>query len=378
MKLKQVVKPILTIIIKVFGLLPLKKNKILFSAFSARSYSDNPKYIAEELLKEGVNVDCVFVLDHDLTGTVPSGIRIVKYNTLKYLYELATSKFWVDNTRKQDFIVKRKDQIYIQTWHGALPFKKIEKDISVLLTDKYIRTAKNDSEMINYLLTNSKFGEKILRQSFWYDGQILITGSPRLDVLFKDNLELKKTIQTKVHLDPKIKYALYAPTFRDNGKTDVYNIDFRRVTNVLSSKFGGDWKVIMKLHPNIREDDVIADKNVVNASMYPDIMDLFFVSEILITDYSSTMFDFSLTQKPVFLYTPDSEEYLNMRSSYFDLNHLPFSIGKDLKELENNILNFNSSTYVDNLQKFFKDLRLVEDGKASERVAKLIIDNIDD
>lgn len=372
MNLKQLVKPVLTVIIRLFGLLPLKKNKILFSAFSARSFSDNPKYIAEEVLSEDINADCVFVLDHYPTEKLPSGIRVVKYNTLQYLYELATSKVWVDNTRKQDFVVKRDEQIYIQTWHGALPFKKIEKDTASLLTDKYIKTAKNDSSMINYLLTSSRFGKEIFEQSFWYSGTILITGSPRLDILFKDNQNLKKKIQDRMNLSKEFKYVLYAPTFRDNKKNDIRDINFNEIIRSLSYRFGGKWKIILRLHPNVRDESVPTGKNIINASMYPDIMDLFLISEVLITDYSSTMFDFSLTGKPTFLYVPDATEYLSTRSSYFELKDLPFSVNKNMEDLNKSISEFNSYGYSADVKLFFKNLNLLEDGQASKRVTRLI------
>lgn len=376
MKLKQLIKPCLTFIIKFCWLFPIKKNKILFSAFSARSFSDNPKYIALELLKKSKDIDCVFILEDSPEEKLPSGIRMVKYNTLKYLYEIATSKVWVDNTRKQDFVRKRKGQIYIQTWHGALPFKKIEKDIVKILTPKYIKTAKNDSSMIDYLLTDSDFGKSIIEQSFWYNGKILITGSPRLDVLFKNNIELKELIQKKMNLDHNVKYLLYAPTFRDNGKTDVYNIDFDRIIRNLSLRFGGQWQVILRLHPNIRDKNISKNLHVIDASMYPDIMDLFSISDILITDYSSTMFDFSLTGKPVFLYVPDLNEYLGMRNSYFELKDLPFSKSTNEDLLEKSILKFDHNRYAGKVSNFFKRINLLEDGHASERVADLILKKI--
>lgn len=376
MKLKQLVKPCLTLIIKFCWLFPIKKNKVLFSAFSARSFSDNPKYIALELLKKSKDIDCVFILENSPEEKLPNGIRMVKYNTLKYLYEIATSKVWIDNTRKQDFVRKRKGQTYIQTWHGALPFKKIEKDIVKILTPKYIKTAKNDSNMIDYLLTDSDFGKSIIEQSFWYAGKILITGSPRLDVLFKNNIELKELIQKKVNLNQNVKYVLYAPTFRDDGKTDVYNIDFDRIIKNLSLRFGGQWRVILRLHPNIRDKSISKNPHVIDASMYPDIMDLFLVSDILITDYSSTMFDFCLTGKPVFLYVPDLNEYLRMRSSYFELKDLPFSKSTNEDLLEKSVLKFNHNRYASKVSCFFKRINLLEDGHASERVADLILKEI--
>jgi len=372
--LKQCVKPFLTMIIKFFWLFPIKKNKVLFSAFSARVYGDNPKYIAEKLLEVTTSVECVFVLRQlpKESLIIPSEIKIVKYNTFRYLFELATAKVWVDNTRKQDFVVKRRGQIYIQTWHGALPLKKIERDIESHLNKRYVRAAKRDSKMMNYLLTSSQYGKELFRNCFWYDGLIKVTGSPRLDKLIGNKNGLCKSTMDELGLRPDINYVLYAPTFRDNGDTDVYNLDFDKIVAFLSKKFKGTWKVILKLHPNIRDEHINGGSNVINASLYPDIVDLFSVSKVLITDYSSSMFDFALTKKPVFLLTFDLNSFLKVRKLYFNIRDLPFPVSMNMKEFQDNIISFNNKDYESELGVFFNKLNILEDGEASERIVSII------
>lgn len=376
MKVKQMVKPFLTLILKMLRVIPIKKNKIVFSSFSARSYSDNPKYVAEELLRKNVNIKIIFILRSPKGIAVPKGVIKVKYNTLRYLYELATAKVWVDNTRKQNFIIKRNRQIYIQTWHGALPFKKIEKDTEKSLDRTYIETAKNDSAMIDYMLTDSQFGKRICENSFWYKGKVVVTGSPRLDRLINKDDKLKENAISKLCLDRNIKYALYAPTFRDNGRTDVYNLDFDKINKVFSEKFGGKWKTIVKLHPNVSDSSRVEGSGSVDASNYDDVIELYAVSRILITDYSSTMFEFALTNKPVFLYTPDVNEYLALRSSYFNIYKLPFSTSKTQSDLVENIRKYSSDDYLKSKSNFFENLHLLEDGKASKRVVEMIQKNM--
>lgn len=371
MSLKQRVKPILTLLIKLFGLMPIKNNKVLLSAFSARVYGDNPKYVAQKLIADCKNVDCVFVLRNPNTQ-LPEGIRTVKYNSLRYLYELATAKIWVDNTRKQDFVVKRPNQIYIQTWHGSIPFKKVERDVTKNLNPTYIKTAKNDSRMMDYLLVNSEWGVEVYRKAFWYSGEILVTGSPRMDDLLNDSTHLEKIAQKKLKIGSGVKYILYAPTFRDNGNTQVYNIDFDKIVTTFQHKFGGSWKLIVKLHPNIRNINIPFDSEIINAVQYPDIMELFALSSALITDYSSAMFDFSLLRKPVFLYVPDIVEYSQLRQTYLSIDELPYMHALSLDELLINIDNFNQSIYEDGVNHFFNKLNVLEDGQASKRVVALI------
>lgn len=371
MSLKQRVKPILTLIIKLFGLMPIKNNKVLFSAFSARVYGDNPKYVAQQLLADCSDVDCVFVLrDPDIV--LPEGLRSVKYNSLRYLYELATAKIWVDNTRKQDFIVKRPNQIYIQTWHGSIPYKKVERDVIKSLNPTYIETAKNDSRMMDYLLVDSKWGAEVYRKAFWYSGEILVTGSPRMDGLLNDSARLATIAQKKLGIDSSVKYILYAPTFRDNGNTEVYNIDYNKIVTAFQHKFGGNWRIIVKLHPNVRNSNIQIDSKIINASQYPDIMELFALSSALITDYSSTMFDFSLLRKPVFLYVPDIAEYSQLRPTYLSIDEVPYTHAVSLDELLINIDKFDQHVYEDDVNHFFNELNVLEDGQASKRVVSII------
>ncbi|WP_170177335.1 CDP-glycerol glycerophosphotransferase family protein [Lactiplantibacillus modestisalitolerans] len=372
MKIKQKIKPILTLIMKLFGLFPIKNNKVVFSSFSAGSFSDNPKYIAEELLKENLAVDCVVVLRNTKRIHLPDGIRYVKYNTLRYLFELSTARVWVDNTRKQDFIVKRKGQYYIQTWHGAIPFKGIEHDIAESLSTKYINIAKHDSQLIDCVLTNSDLGKEIIKKSFWYDGPVIKTGSPRLDKLISKDSLFHDEAKQKLNLKTNVKYLLYAPTFRDSGDISVYNINFSSIINSLERRFGGDWNVIVKLHPNIKDEHIKISKNVINATQFPDIIELFSVADVLITDYSSSMFEFALTKKPVLLYMPDIDDYLKYRSTYFEIEELPFKVANNLHELSSNIIGFNTEQYHTELDKFYKKLHLLEDGNASQRVVDII------
>lgn len=373
MRVKNIFKPFLSVSMVLLRIFPIKENKIVFSSFSARSYSDNPKYIAEEIIRRSSKYDCVAVL-RNAFDIVPDGIRTVRYNSLKYLYEMATAKIWVDNTRKQPYILKRKQQIYIQTWHGCPWFKRIEKDAEEVLDREYIETAKNDSRNIDYLLTNSTWGEEHFRDCFWYNGKILKYGSPRLYLLFNHSQNDIERIRNQLKLKEEYQYLLYAPTFRKNGDLSAYNIDYNRLIESLKKRFGGNWGIIFRLHPNIREERIHVTGNVeiIDASLYADINEIYVVSDFLVTDYSSTIFDFTFAKKRALIYANDFTEYRKDRSTMMDIRELPFSFAENNDELEDNILNFDDSVYQQKLDKFHKELDLVEDGKAGERVFNLI------
>lgn len=372
MFIKDIAKPLITLAMYCFRIFPIKNNKIIFSEYSARKYGDNPKYIAEEIIKEGLPFDCVFVLNDPDHVDVMDGIRKVKYNSIPFLYELTTAKFWVDNTRKQPQIVKRKGQYYIQTWHGGIALKRIEKDAADSLDDKYIRTAKNDSKNIDLLIASSDWGEKMMRRAFWYDGNILKAASARLDPLFDSRPDYIDSIRNSLGIPAKKRIILYAPTFRASQRDDVYDIDFKGLFVTLENKFGGEWLLLAKLHPNISTEAFAENENVVDLTKYQDITKLYLISDILITDYSSTMFDFSLQKKPVFLFAMDIEEYTKDRNFYFDIRKLPFALAENNVELQDNVARFSEKAYLSELQSFHDEIGLVEDGTGAKAVCDII------
>lgn len=369
---KNIAKKMTSLLMHSFRIIPIKKNKIVFSEYSARKYGDNPKYIAEEMVKEGLNFDCVFVLKDPKNTKVSDGIRKVKYNSIRYLYELSTAKFWVDNTRKQSFITKRPEQFYIQTWHGGVALKRIEKDVEASLDKEYVNTAIKDSKNINLLIASSDWGEKMMRRAFWYDGEIIKASSARLDPLFKKDKEKEDAIKKSLNIPLDKKILLYAPTFRKTNDREVYNIDFEALRRELNNKFNNEWVIVTKLHPNISNEAFKKDINIIDLTKYQDITDLYLVSDILITDYSSTMFDFSLQEKPVFLFCTDINEYVNDRNFYFDINNLPYSLATNNKELINNIKNYSETKYKKQLKEFKQNIGLIENGTGAKTICNII------
>lgn len=361
-----------------FWLFPIKKNKIVVCNYYGKGYGDNAKYIINELIKEKIDdVDIVWLLKKILINEAnfPKGIRVVSYGSIKALYELATAKIWIDNSRKVFYPPKRKKQYYIQTWHSPIRLKTIEKDAEESLPNTYIRMAKKDSKNYDLMISGCDFSWNIYRNSFWYSGKILKCGTPRCDIFFQDNPFIKEKVYKYFNLNPNDKLIVFAPTFRNKELIDPYILEFNDIIEAFGKKFGGNWKLLLRLHPNVSHlsSQINFNNKIINATNYDDMQELLYVADALITDYSSCMFDMAIANKICFLHVQDLDDYLsNERKLYFDFNELPFYISKTNEQLINNILNFDTNYYRDNLKIFFESIKLYEKGTASKEIVQVI------
>ena len=366
----------ITALFGLFRLLPIQRNKVVIC--NVWGFGDNAKYVTEELAaRHRKELDLIFITNHPETAGAPKGVTVYKSNSIKAILSLATARVWLENNRKESYIKKRRRQFYIQTWHGGIALKKIEKDYAEHLGNAYIKNAKRDSAMTDLYISNSDFCTKMYRRSFWYKGPILECGSPRNDILINPRKGIGDRLRKELGIGKETKIALYAPTYRE-GKDNVaaYSLEYDRLISVLTEKFGGSWTIAVRLHPLVaaQSNALKYGKGVINASYYRDIYELMSESDVLITDYSNIMFEFSFTGKPVFLYASDMKEYDDGRGFYFDYASLPYDNAENMEQLENSILEFNSAYYEDRVNGFFKGLVLYEDGLASKTVADRIME----
>lgn len=351
--------------------------KIVCQNFAGKGYGDNPKYIVEELLSRDKKYDIVWLVKPRTHYHFPKGVRTVTVGTFRELYELATAKVWIDNNRKEFIIHKSEDQIYIQTWHGFLPLKKIEKDAEKALTPAYIECAKHDGEMTDLMLSGCGARTKLYRKSFWYTGDILECGTPRNDIFFK-NADYKDKVYQQYGLVTKQKTILYAPTFRDNHSMAAYNIEFDYLCSLFEKRFGGEWVCLIKLHPAVsdKKDAIIYSDRVIDATDYEDLQEMLVSCDVLISDYSNCIFEYCLTRKPVFIYASDIEEYMNTRDFYYDIRNLYFPLATNMAEMADCIINFDEEKYEKDTRAFFDKIELYEKGHASSCVADYIDEKI--
>lgn len=366
-----------------FYLFPVKKNKVVFDNFEGRGFGCNPKYIAKALLETKEDIDIVWLLK-DLNDSMPEGIRRVKYDSWKAAYELSTAKIWVDNVRSSRKVRKKKSQFYIQTWHGSIGMKKAEQEVEESLPENYVKAAKHDGKITDLMISNGKYRTDRFLTCFWYKGEILECGFPRNDILMNPTDEVRRNVYEKLEIPLNKKIALYAPTFRlncidKNDPVGIFRFNYERIREALEKKFGGEFVLLLRMHPNIAQNSGMFDYscNIINATKYSDMQELLAFSDVLITDYSSCMFDSMVAHHAVFLFAKDVDVYTKReRGLLFDFRELPCSLAENEDELLDNIHNYSDTQFVKNCDIFFNEIGFHEPGNASETVANLIVRKI--
>lgn len=363
-----------------YRLSPIEKTKIVVSNYYGRGSGDNAKYIVEELLQRKQDIKIIWLVkNEEEKKTLPIGVESCIWGSTESIYHLMTAKVWIDNCRKYFIMLKRKEQLYVQTWHGGGAQKRCEMDAIDKLDYGYKKMAIRDAKNTDLMISESRFMTDLYHRSFWYNGPVYECGYPRYDVLLKHDEKLISKVYDYFQISRDKELVLYAPTFRANHSFEAYDIDFERLCNNLKKRFGKDYVVLVHLHPNVAniEGGIDYDETtVINSTFYPDTQELIAVSSILIGDYSSINYDFSLKRLPVFRYVSDLEKFRNDRDTYFAFDTYPYPYAQTNDELESLILDFDNEKYLNNLSVFFDKLGSVVEHGASKKIADIIIDYI--
>lgn len=357
--------------------IPVDKNKIMFITYQNR-YDCNLKYITDQILKENLPYKLVWAANREAMqtpGHFPDNVKVVRRNSIEYFREAASAKIWFDNAINYawDYIPKKKGQIYFQTWHGSMGLKRIGKDD--VKNRRWTIAARKCNKITDYCISNSEFETQVFKETHWPDVEILNYGHARNDILVQNSAsseaqDIENNVKMYFDIPRDNKILLYAPTFRDNGLLDAYNIDFKILHKTLEDTFGGNWTILIRLHFKAKKmaSRLCKLPFTVNATTYSDMQELMICADIGITDYSSWICDFVLTKRPAFLYTPDLDNYENERGFYYPLKTTPFPMANTNSELVNNIKNFNIEVYQECVSKFLEERGCWEDGHAAEKI----------
>src|SRR5699024_4659647 len=282
------------------------------------------KYIYEYMLKNNHNYK--FVWSFNENKELPGKSKKVIRFSLKYFYYIARAKYWVSNSRLPLYLNKREDNVYLQTWHGT-PLKRLVFDMDEVYSadPKYKQNFYNQSRRWDYLISPNKYSSDIFKRAFKYDGEMLEYGYPRNDILYNwnnesDILYLKK----KMNLPSDKKIILYDRTWRDDDyfSKGVYDYEIELDLNMMRNRLGDEYIVVLRMHYVIAN-KINLDKYkgfAFDYSNYDDIAELYLVSDILITDYSSVFFDYANLKRPILFYTYDLEKYrTQLRGFYLNM-----------------------------------------------------------
>lgn len=365
----------------------INKRRIVLHQPFKFGYDCNQKYIAEEILKQNLPYEIIWITRATRADNenYPSEIKVITEKQLfKTLYYFLTSKVCISNSFLpfKHYISKKRGQIYINTWHGSLGIKKIG------LTEKYLgsnneKVLKRTINLTDFFISNSDFETNVYRNSLCYNNEILTFGHPRNDILIngilseEDKIKINKKVRqyNNYNISENTKLVLYAPTFRPKSNLNCLDMDYQLLLETLKSRFGEDFVLLLRLHPTMKDifkSFNLKSENIFDYTKFDDMQELMIASDILITDYSSCIYDFMLTEKIGFIYASDIDEYDTERGFYYPLESTPFPVIKNNSELKEKIINFDSSKYVIEVQNFLKDKGCIEDGNASRRVVDLI------
>lgn len=357
----------------------LNKKKYFCMSMSGNSYGDNIKYLAEYISRQDPDAEIVWAFTNEFLPKADCPFKSVRLYSFLYYYHILTSKFILSNARlNQRMLHKRKGQIYLNTWHGTA-LKRLGIDIPAKKRSRLQQWIKPgvfhfDVSNTDIMISGSRFMTDIFRNSFLFKGQIEETGTPRNDIFFHEHLEIADKVRSHYHIDKDVQIILYAPTFRTDGKFTYYDIDAQQLMKLWEKKTDKKNVLLVRLHPNLqyKSEAFIKQfpKGTINASDYPDMQELLYATDLLVTDYSSSMFDFMYMNKPVIMYIPDFKEY--DRGFYFKIEDLPFMIIAENKYLKKTISQYEVTKYKNGINQFLKKIGSVENGEASKNIFNTI------
>lgn len=330
--------------LRVLGkVLPVDERKVFFISFGGRRYDDSPKAIYEEMLKrpefDGFTFVWAFVGN---PPDVPGNPRLVKTDTPEYYREVVSSKFWVTNASvERGLSFKRKGQVCINTWHGT-PLKRIGSDNNT----EYTTRIPGEHERFDLACAQGEYDRVILSRIFRMSmDKVLTCGLPRNDALMHYTSETIAHIRERLDIPEQKRVLLYTPTFREYERNTTNTpiikppIDLEFWENELGEK----WVLLVRAHYLMTEGmDLGSSEFVKDVSGYEPLNDLYAVADAMISDYSSTYFDYAALERPMFCFGFDYDEYADRRGLYDGvMDDLPCSIDRDEHTLLKHIKEMN-------------------------------------
>ncbi len=366
---------------KFFTKMSVKDNWVICESFFGKSYSDSPKYIYEYLCKNYPG-KYRFIWVVNSKTEIPHHPTKVKRFSIRYCYYLARCKYNVFNVRQPEWMKKREGNVFLETWHGT-PLKKLVFDQEEVMGASPLYKAQfyKQSRVWDYLVAANHFSSEAFRSAFLFDKEMLEFGYPRNDILHSpDRDEIAARIKRKLKLPEGKKTILYAPTWRDDeyyGRGE-YKFALKLDLHLLKQKLGKDYVVLLRTHYFIADalDVTGLEDFAYNVCKYDDISELYLISDMLITDYSSVFFDYANLKRPILFFTYDLDKYRDMlRGFYMDIEtEVPGPLLFTNEEVVEAISGIDqiSEQYKEKYETFYERFCSLEDGHASENISKRV------
>ncbi len=355
--------------------LPVKKNRVMVYIHDRKGFTCNPKYIVKKLKeKYGEKIEIIWTTMHPETcqEIKELGVSVIKSNTKEQFTKYLRTRFFITNDAFPAWAMHRPNQKWMNTWHAGMNYKHIGYDYLAPQSSIAAKLYRIKNRQPDFFLSGSEFFTKDTSVSFRLDEKVFVpTGLPRNDVFFEDCSSVDAKVRATYDIAKDTHLAIFAPTFRRGMKSDTYGMDFDSIRGALETRFGGKWEILFRNHNFVKGKKKYA--GAIDVSSYHDMQELMCAADVLISDYSSCLYDFCLSKKPAFVYATDLDNYMyNDRSFAYDFSKWPYPVATSNDELVERILNFNESEYKTKVDEHLTDAVAYDKGNASEQVADLI------
>ena len=352
------------------------RDAVVYTSFLGRQFSDSPRAIHEELVRRDAPLEHLWVV-RDGRCEVPDSATVLREGSREYHEALGRARFVVTNDHFPSWFSRRPDQVCLQTWHGT-PLKRLGLDVSEMrrTVRRFERRWEQQVANWQYVLSPNRFSTPILRRAYAVEGEMLETGYPRVDVLARPDRDvLGRELRRRLGISGDARVVLYAPTYRDQvvDRRGRYRLDLRLDLERLREAVGRDTVILFRKHHYIVDAvPETADGFVQDVSAYPDGTELLLAADVLVTDYSSMMFDFANTGRPMLFYTYDLDAYQDeIRGFYFDFQaSAPGPMLRTTDELAGALRDLDGvrAEYAQRYEAFASAFCELDDGRAAARV----------
>ena len=409
---KTAVSGLIRLLLQPMKLLPVRKNRVLFISYLGKQYSCNPKAISEQCLRlygNKLEIGWVFRKPEEFAFLKEQGIRILDAKSFSFIRYALTARVIVTNGYYKPSLPRRKKQFYLRTWHGGGAYKAVGSMMEMGALERlFIGMQQSGADL--YLSSSKKFTRETIREAFGYKGEVLEAGMPRNDALVTGAWK-EIAAQTKQELGIPEHIALYAPTYREDSVKSGYELNVTALRAALTERFGyanavptvsggfSQEELASSLLPNLDAGlpallgvegwdgghAIVADGyGYVDSVLYvhgekqtlrpaSTMKPLLCAADVLITDYSSSMWDMSLMKKPVFLYCTDLSCYISERDFFTPIREWPYPMAENNAELNKNIRLFDEKAYEANVKTHHETLGNCESGHAARDAAEWIV-----